>query len=184
MTTPALLADVFSGVRIGEERRNVLTGGRQVTGAMGVSCEPHFLVKSIFVLFFLLLPLLFGLLRPFFAVLWSSPAFRCPAFPRMLVRLLPPSRTACGTFLCAASLPSRQRSAFLRLAGDSAPCALGRLGGSGPSGASFFAELQVPDLIRPDCGQQILSRGHCGTLSVLFWGGTHANPRRRLETSL
>jgi len=40
--------DLFvSGVRIGEERRNVL-GGKAVTGAMGVWLELIFGVKSIF----------------------------------------------------------------------------------------------------------------------------------------
>jgi hypothetical protein len=45
-----LLADFFSGVRIGVERWNVL-GGKAVTGAMRASLELAFSVKSIFELF-------------------------------------------------------------------------------------------------------------------------------------
>jgi hypothetical protein len=49
-----LLADFFSGVRIGVERWNVL-GGKAVTGAMRASLDCLFPVKSIFELFLIFL---------------------------------------------------------------------------------------------------------------------------------
>src|SRR5215472_10807940 len=71
--TPVLLADVFSGVRIGEERRNV-RGEGSLLARVGVSFESHFLVKSIFGFFL-------NLLR---RSCLFTPLFRCPfvQFPR------------------------------------------------------------------------------------------------------
>src|SRR5215467_3735201 len=72
--TPVLLADVFSGVRIGEERRNV-RGEGSLLARVGVSFEYHFLVKSIFGFFL-------NLLR---RSSLFTPVFRCPfvQFPRL-----------------------------------------------------------------------------------------------------
>src|SRR5437660_5385868 len=103
--TPVLLADVFSGVRIGEERRNVLTGGRQLLARWEYRVNRVFLSR-VFLYFFCATSVSFPFLRPFFAVLSPSPAFPCRAFPRILARLVPPSLTACGYLLCGA--PSRK----------------------------------------------------------------------------
>src|SRR5205814_4441362 len=67
--TPALLADCFSGVRIGEERWNV--HWKAVTGALRVSCESPNSVKSIFELF----------LRLLYAFRRSTPGFRLSVRP-------------------------------------------------------------------------------------------------------
>jgi hypothetical protein len=80
-----LLADFFSGVRIGEERWNVLRG-KAVTGAPGVSFEPSFSVKSIFRLF--LIPLV-----PAFAFYASASLYERPA-PTAILAF---SSKACGS---------------------------------------------------------------------------------------
>src|SRR5208283_120984 len=65
--------DLFvSGVRIGEERRNVL-GGKAVTGAMGVWLDFAFAVKSIFRYFMPATPEIAGVYAVFSPVLPYKP---------------------------------------------------------------------------------------------------------------
>src|SRR5215467_12627723 len=72
--TPVLLADVFSGVRIGEERRNV-RGEGSLLARVGVSFESHFLVKSIFGFFLVLASPLFPFYAPFSLSFRPVPSF-------------------------------------------------------------------------------------------------------------
>ena len=85
--TPVLLVDVFSGVRIGEERRNVLTGGRQLLARWEYRVKCIFLSR-VFLYFFQFCSVCFAVLRPVFAVLSSSFLSPRSPFPRILVRLL------------------------------------------------------------------------------------------------
>src|SRR5579864_7593692 len=86
--TPVLLADVLSGVRIGEERRNVLTGGRQLLARWEYRVNPIFLSR-VFLYFFSGCSGSLPLLRPLFAVLSSSHGSFFYLFPRILVPLRP-----------------------------------------------------------------------------------------------
>jgi len=96
--TPVLLADVFSGVRIGEERRNVLTGGRQLLARWEYRVNRVFLSR-VFLYFFCEASVGSPFLRPLFAVLSSSRSFPTLLFPPSLVHPAPRSRTDCGHFL-------------------------------------------------------------------------------------
>jgi hypothetical protein len=111
--TPVLLADVLSGVRIGEERRNVLTGGRQSLARWEYRVNRIFLSR-VFLYFF------FGLLRFFCRF---TPPFRCP-FVQPWLLLLPLSTNSCTlappapiplvvTFLCALWIGKATSSVFL-----------------------------------------------------------------------
>ena len=95
--TPVLLADVISGVRIGEERRNVLTGGRQLLARREYRANRIF-VSRVFLYFFSIRSFFLPPLRPLFAVLSSSLFFLVLIFSRILVRPPPRSHTACGYF--------------------------------------------------------------------------------------
>src|SRR5437588_9444193 len=101
--TPVLLADVFSGVRIGEERRNVLTGGRQLLARWEYRVNRVFLSR-VFSYFLCAASVCSPFLRPLSSVLSSSRSFSTSLFPPSLVHPAPRSPTDCGHFfapLCA-----------------------------------------------------------------------------------
>ncbi len=96
--TPELLADVFSGVRIGEERRNVLIGGRQLLARWEYRVN-HIFLSRVFLYFFLLCSVSFPVLRPLFAVLSSSRSFSISFFLPALVHAAKQRHTPCMVLL-------------------------------------------------------------------------------------
>src|SRR5690242_2474654 len=102
--TPVPLADVISGVRIGEERRNVLTGGRQSLARWEYRVNRIFLSR-VFLYFFSGCSRSSPVLRPLFAVLSSSHGSFFCLFPRVLVPLHPLLHTPCGYFLGLPRVP-------------------------------------------------------------------------------